>query len=310
MKKKILSILISVILTISCCAFSAYAADYDYETERKKLGMMVGTYENFEYEMGAGYPYIYFDSEAYNEIWGNAVSVYYNPNSTADDYHQAFTSVFDLIFNEQIINPEYAEQTYINALGEIYSEDWYTQEEWNEFQSKTAELGNALELCDETDEQSMHNMTDAFHDLLRAYNTMTNHDPVAGDVNGNKKVDIRDVTEIQRSLAEVATLNGAQKMRASVSNDRRCEEISIKDATLLQRYLAEFTDDPVEYSSYPIFVSESRTNALITEDYLTEHMFNFAICPRNDFICYDVTTGYYSVQMFVSQIRVDLSLLA
>ena len=60
---------------------------------------------------------------------------------------------------------------------------------------------------------------------------------ILGDVNGDKIVNIRDVTEIQRILAHVITPTAAQLRRAKVTGGA---ELSINDATELQRYLAEF----------------------------------------------------------------------
>ena len=58
----------------------------------------------------------------------------------------------------------------------------------------------------------------------------------AGDVNGDGIVNIRDVTEIQRALAEVSPLSPAQALAADVSNNG---VVQITDATEIQQFLAE-----------------------------------------------------------------------
>ena len=58
-----------------------------------------------------------------------------------------------------------------------------------------------------------------------------------GDVNLDGRVDIRDVTAIQRHLAEIELLSGQTLALADTNGDG---EIDISDATHLQMYLAEF----------------------------------------------------------------------
>lgn len=62
-------------------------------------------------------------------------------------------------------------------------------------------------------------------------------DDVIGDVNQDGDVNIRDVTAIQRSVAENESLSSEQLALADVNKDGA---VTIDDATLLQRYLAEF----------------------------------------------------------------------
>ena len=56
-----------------------------------------------------------------------------------------------------------------------------------------------------------------------------------GDANLDSNVSIFDVTEIQRSLAELTTFSGLQTELAQVDGN----ELSIQTATLIQKYLAE-----------------------------------------------------------------------
>ena len=61
-----------------------------------------------------------------------------------------------------------------------------------------------------------------------------------GDANGDSTVDIRDVTAIQRHLAELALLDGVRLLAADANQDG---ELNISDATHLQMHLAELFDD-------------------------------------------------------------------
>ena len=58
-----------------------------------------------------------------------------------------------------------------------------------------------------------------------------------GDANQDGKVQISDVTAIQRHLAEMYSLTAPQMVLADVNGDGM---VTIDDATLIQRYLAEF----------------------------------------------------------------------
>lgn len=60
-----------------------------------------------------------------------------------------------------------------------------------------------------------------------------------GDANQNGRVDVRDVTKMQRYKAEMELLDDAQFRSADVNID--CD-VTMADVTLLQRHLAEFED--------------------------------------------------------------------
>ena len=64
-----------------------------------------------------------------------------------------------------------------------------------------------------------------------------------GDANGDGNVNISDVTDIQRVVAEMDTLDDLRKKAADINGDG---VVTIDDATFLQTYLAEFE------TAYPI----------------------------------------------------------
>lgn len=65
-------------------------------------------------------------------------------------------------------------------------------------------------------------------------------DVLQGDVNLDGAVDIRDVTLIQRALAQFETLTPEQCMTADTDGDG---SVTVDDATALQRKIAEFPDE-------------------------------------------------------------------
>lgn len=75
---------------------------------------------------------------------------------------------------------------------------------------------------------------------------------IRGDADGDGKVTIRDVTEIQRKLVNIPTPKFIEKAADVDSNG-----LDITDATKIQRYLAQF-DDPykigetVSYDEYEL----------------------------------------------------------
>lgn len=60
--------------------------------------------------------------------------------------------------------------------------------------------------------------------------------PKLGDVNGDGEISIHDATELQKYLVELSTLNDEQLAVADTNGDK---EISIHDATEIQKYLVE-----------------------------------------------------------------------
>ena len=69
--------------------------------------------------------------------------------------------------------------------------------------------------------------------------TESGEEPILGDVDGSGTVTIDDATMIQRYLAEFITLTDEQKALADTNKDGK---VSIRDVTEIQRYLAEIID--------------------------------------------------------------------
>ncbi len=60
---------------------------------------------------------------------------------------------------------------------------------------------------------------------------------IAGDANSDGKVNVNDVTSIQRHLAEVEILTEYEMLMADVNGDK---SVNVSDATMIQGYLAEY----------------------------------------------------------------------
>ena len=61
-----------------------------------------------------------------------------------------------------------------------------------------------------------------------------------GDADGSGKVDVKDVTHIQKHVANIFTLSGENALAANVDGNGT---IDVNDATLIQKYLAKYKTD-------------------------------------------------------------------
>lgn len=60
-----------------------------------------------------------------------------------------------------------------------------------------------------------------------------------GDVNGDGKITVDDVTLVQKAVAEITELDAIQEKAADVNADGK---VSVDDATMIQKYVAEIID--------------------------------------------------------------------
>lgn len=319
--KKVLSILLVTALLV--CAFCIPVRAMDDQTlqEYTKLFYLYDAMPSFRL-FGGGHPYYCINSD-FEAVYENTEQTLRNANLSAADYRQASDDILDFVLNRQIIRYDYAYQTYLNASEETNEAGWYDAALWSDFQASLVQLKTALD-AEEGDAvtaeeaPACRELTDAFHAMLKAYNTMTNTGAKAGDVNGDGYVTIDDATLVQLALAEFSELSGSQKMSAAVYNNRDYEKLRIGDVTQIQRYVAEFIDDPIQKSGNAVFISEMQTNPLISDDYLTERVLNFNICPRYDEVivedplCGMISNGFYAAESFITGLssQCDLDIFA
>ena len=77
-----------------------------------------------------------------------------------------------------------------------------------------------------------------------------------GDADLNGKINIKDVTEVQRHLAEFTSLTGKSAVAADVDFDKT---VSIKDATYIQKYVAEYSSGTAHCGEYTDYSEEQPT---------------------------------------------------
>lgn len=91
------------------------------------------------------------------------------------------------------------------------------------------------------------------------YNVMLAESVLLGDVNLDAKVNIKDATTIQKSLAKLVTLEGQQINIADVTEDGK---VNIKDATAIQKFLAKIETD---YKTGQLILNEIKYSEPATE---------------------------------------------
>lgn len=277
-KRKITAVFIAVciVFTSVSCAVSVSATETTPKTEYERLGALVGDtgyFTDYDPILGAYSPY-YTDC-----LWAeveNAKIVYRNKSLTEEDYAAEVDKLLYELHNMPV-SPSYVRAVVNKAKTIKNTNKFYKSADWSEFQRNLAILqstvGNATDLLfyGDHDVDKCREITAAFHALLNCYNRMTMQGLVLGDANGDGKLNVLDVTAIQRFLAGMEDLSTAQMMRAAVTGRR---DISIADATAVQETLAEYN---VKLSPAYAYVGSFASNE--SEEYLYERLLNYTLCP-------------------------------
>ena len=132
-------------------------------------------------------------------------------------------------------------------------------------------------------------LTKAFKEMMTSYNKMTNAYTVKGDVNGDGEVNIEDATLVQKYVAHIENLTGAQKM---LTNEKNYENITVTTATNLQKHIVGL--EP-EFKNNDIFIDEQSCVSSLDDTLRWYNYCNFNICPRRN----DVTSGTYIDNNFI-----------
>lgn len=297
MIKKIVAALLVAVMAVSSAAVSAFAAtvnddslvkndlydddekdiryiDDSNSVERQKLGILVIAYiDLFCTYMGRPTMYAPMGDEWQAQAILNAFDVYVDDNLSDEEYKAAKDKMYEAVNNFDV-GAEVAKCAYDNALKEENYNNWYSDEQWSDFQNKRDKLGKALE---KWDGKKLYNqdVTYAYNDMLDTYNKMTNAYTVKGDINKDGKVNIHDVTEVQKYVVGIGHLTGAQKM---LTNSLRYENLNISAVTNLLKYVVGLK---TEFENNYIFLNEQDSIEYF-DDCVRWHAFcNFNICERN-----------------------------
>lgn len=148
---------------------------------------------------------------------------------------------------------------------------WYSQrsEDCNnngvlailKFRIKENAQSSQISLSYDEDDIFNSSFDNVYFDIQNGSVNVSEKTYLLGDANGDDKVDIRDVTAIQRHLVELETLEGAYLIAANTNCDG---ELDISDATLLQMYLAEYNipypiEEPLAQYSIKLYANGGET---------------------------------------------------
>lgn len=294
--KKIISIILAVITVVSCAAYSVSATETT-DVNKRRLQLYTNYCIRHIIEP-TGKPDIYMKESFYSSIL-DAEAVLKNSESTSEDYLNAYYNSKNLLYNASIYQ-QYAWKSYEKALK--LQNVYYPETEWNEFQNTITNLKTALDdnqgveryfddineetrereqraLYFYTDEQ-MKEITTRFHEMLYAYNSMSDKYYVMGDINRDGETDVFDAVYIQKKVvAETETpgkvlnyrLTNTQSSVGDVNGDSR---VDILDAVDIQKFT---TDKISEFKPYASFITKINTHE--TEDFMKAHLINYDICP-------------------------------
>ena len=294
--KKIISIILALVTVLSCAAYSVSATETT-DVNKRRLQLYTNYCIRHIIEP-TGKPDIYMKESFYSSIL-DADAVLKNSESTSEDYLNAYYNSKNLLYNASIYQ-QYAWKSYEKALK--LQNVYYPETEWNEFQNTITNLKTALDdnqgveryfddineetrereqraLYFYTDEQ-MKEITTRFHEMLYAYNSMSDKYYVMGDINRDGETDIFDAVYIQKKvIAETETpgkvlnyrLTNTQSSVGDVNGDSR---VDILDAVDIQKFTA---DKISEFKPYASFITKINTHE--TEDFMKAHLINYDICP-------------------------------
>lgn len=327
--RKIISLCLVFITFITCLCTNVSASD-DSEIAREKLKKLLNYLNENVYNPS---PALYGNYSLYND--GGMTAAYkeadllcVTENVSAEEYTSAYNNLVYKITHRSIC-PWYAEDTLLNAEKLENYNNWYSDDDWNEFQQKIATLRasfNGVPYSREPDDYykdlskfyDQEKITEAFLDLNDTYNRITNKDYLKGDVNGDGSIDVLDAEEIQKFVTDRTQFTGAQIMRACVGdinskkswNTRKFNplevdytEITILDAIAVQKYSVGKME---EFPDYGITLKEAveraeTTNQGYDETFIRRHLLNYTLSPSRGFVDNfhhghnELFNGYYYV---------------
>ena len=111
--KKILAILLAGVMSVTAFGFNASAVEKtDAEIQQEKLGYILNLNKDIWLDCAVIYDGVW------PSIMDNAREVYDTDGLSADEYTVALKQVYDMYYDAPLVNIEYAEATYKNALKE------------------------------------------------------------------------------------------------------------------------------------------------------------------------------------------------
>lgn len=264
--KKAISIIL--VITLLCCAisFTAYASnDYEVNPKREELSnLRSDIFYKTDIE-GELKPYSNSSFHIFNDALNCAAELLEkDSDSVSDSEYQECIDNLTFAYENICINVHFAKETYVLSLNEYNKNGFYDEDKWNDFATKRDALRDSFKTNDE------YVISDAYFALQDSFINMTSgYKP--GDVNNDGKVDIDDVTLVQKYLADMEDLTQLQlALSTDISIGGCWLEIStpnIDSVTKLQQCVADLTQISPDYFDYGktyVDCFDNTFNSLIT----------------------------------------------
>ena len=248
--KRIILLIMSLTIIVSTVSITAYASDgYIPNPKKEELSDLYDYIKYYAIEIeGEQKPY---SNNSYillmNEM-ESARELLKKPSDTvSDSEYQECIDKLTFAYEEICINVHYAKETYVLSLEEHNENGFYDENDWNDFTSKRDALRDSFKTNDE------YVISDAFFALQDSFINMTSkYKP--GDVNNDGKINIDDVTLVQKYLADMEYLTRLQCAVAEYPLSGSCWlEISkpdIDSVTRLQKCVSDLVEVSPNYFDY------------------------------------------------------------
>lgn len=312
--KKIISILLASVImltSVACLNVSAFETDRSYAVTYDDFWILADKCDTYWNGLGFERP---FAGSSLNRIYdlvdrANMIT-HGSYHATDEEIQTLYYDLWDQA-NNMLIAADYAYRAYEKACKEQNFNDFYSEEDWNSFVQKRENLKTTIDTYygisrlesggeiveyigpENLSETAQIAVSDAFYAMLKQYNEMTNAYTVMGDVDKDGYVTVKDATLVQKYLAKLENLTGAQIMLAG-SKSYGYENLTIEQATEIQKKVAKFKDakfgDRIFIPKDGLFESYERR---------MERTFNYIICPREYLFpenIGNIGTGFYDTQ--------------
>lgn len=264
--KKIISLIL--VLVMFCCIIpiTAYASDvYHYNAKKEEL---YSIHDRVEYALmidGELRPYTNTSYQLLIDAMESADELLCKDSATvSDSEYQECIDNLTFAYENICIKPHFAKETYVLSLKEQNKNGFYDEDKWSDFTSKRDALRDSFKTNDE------YVISDAYFALENSFIKMTSGYK-SGDVNNDGKIDIDDVTLIQKYLADMEDLTQVQLALSTYSLSGSCWlEVcapNIDSVTYLQQgvaYLTQISPDYFGYGRTYVDCFDNTFNSLIT----------------------------------------------
>ena len=192
-------------------------------------------------DSGMGYPFLSHDTEhtknfrLLGDIWSLRSAEPQQPDGESDITKEQLADYYERI--DEVARTCIIYREDLDSLVEFcdYEENinnYYSDELWSDFQAK---LDTAKAVNNDKSIKDIR-VSDAYWELLFAFNALCTVNTVVGDVDFSGEADIIDATLLQRYAVRMVKFNASQVTVANFSGAGGYEP-DITSATLLQRYL-------------------------------------------------------------------------